>query len=48
MDEVKHGEGHGEQAEEKVRYSHVGYQDVPGGFKHLQNNQEISIIHRLG
>ena len=35
MDEVQHGEGHGEQAEEDVGQGQVGYQDISGGLQHL-------------
>ena len=36
MDEVQHGEGHGEHAEQEVRQGHVGDQDVACGFEHLK------------
>ena len=40
MDEVQHGEGHGEQAEEDVGQGQVGYQDISGSLQHLN----ISLI----
>ena len=41
MDEVQHGERHGEDAEEDVRQGHVGYQDVPGGFEELKQCSRV-------
>ena len=34
-DDVQHGEGHGEGAEEEVRDGQVGNEDVPGSQEHL-------------
>ena len=47
-DDVKHGEGHGEEAEQEVGDGQVGDEDIPGSKQHLSTEFSSSIfIHKL-